>query len=214
MRVLAGVIAALVALGACQSPSPPAGDAPPATFDAPIGPLSEAEIWRVDPHDTITHIQSGANCPKLWGGLMRDKLTIFRPNGMDIGCSYAGPAGSATVLTFYVFTSVNGGLDAELKVGVDSMRARTPTAKEAPFHNPPTSSEYRSHALSYASPDGTRMRTSLLVGQVNGGWLVKIRLTCREEDARKMEEAAGQGLVGQADRLRTRPIPRATRSES
>jgi hypothetical protein len=214
-RVIAGLVAALALLGACQSVATPPqaeGGTESAMFDPPTGPLSEAEIWRVDPDDNITHIQSGATCPGLWGGLKRDRLTIFRPDGMDVGCNYVG-IDNATAMTLYVFTSAHGGLDSEMKVAIDSMRARQPVAKETPFYNPSSNGGYKTYTLAYANADGTPMRTSLLLGQVNGGWLLKIRLTCRESDARKAEEVAGLAMMGQADRLRTRPVPRTAKPD-
>src|SRR5690349_194425 len=77
MRILAAVAVAVMLAG-CQS-TPTAGETPLdgeprvttasggettpeglATFDPPAGPLSPEEIWRVEPQDTVAHIQSGA----------------------------------------------------------------------------------------------------------------------------------------------------------
>jgi hypothetical protein len=226
MRILA-VVATAVALAGCQSTSP-AGETPPegasagtlasgedtapgglAMFDPPTGPLSPEEIWRVEPQDTVAHIQSGATCPGMLGALRRDKQTIYKPNGMDVGCNYAGGDGSA-LLRFYVFTSDNGGLDAEVRAATDSMRAQQPIAKRAPVVA--AAQAFRNYALVETDANGALMRNSLLMTQVNGGWILKVRLTCREQDTKTYEELAARMLTDEAARLKSRPVPRTVRT--
>lgn len=218
MRLKAGLFAA-VALGACQTQAPAVDMAETgvvssgsqedlAMFDPPAGPLGEADVWRVDLGDVVTHILSGATCPATRGDLRRDKQIIYRANGMDVGCNYIGADG--TVLRFYVFTSELGGLDAEMKSTADSMRAQQPIAKEEPFGSP--SPEFRSYTLAYTGPSGTPMRSSLLLAQVNGGWMVKVRVTGPEAGARKTEELAARVLMEEANRLKSRPVPRMVRA--
>ena len=62
-------------------------------------PLSEEEVWRKDADGNITHIQSGAVCPVAWGNYTRGQVSIFKPDGMDVGCNYNAPNGAT--LTFY-----------------------------------------------------------------------------------------------------------------
>ncbi len=228
MRILVAITAGLV-LAACQATPPSrqtpldggpvgedlsgarieasAGGLP--MFDPPAGPLSPEEIWRVDAQDNITHIQSGATCPGLLSGLRRDKQTIYRQNGMDVGCSYAGGEGP-TLLRFYIFTSDNGGLDAEMRVASDSMRAQQPVAKRATVAG--AAQAYRNFALVEADPDGMATRNSLLMTQVNDGWILKVRLTCRESDAKAAEEVAARLLGQEVERLKVRPVPRVVRA--
>lgn len=231
MRILAASAAAMTAaafLAACQSAPPvggtvldgaPAGDprlgAGAATtpdgaaiFDPPAGPLSPEQIWRVDGQDNVTHIQSGAVCPGMLGPLRRDKQTIYKQNGMDVGCSYTGGEGPA-VLRFYVFASDNGGLDAEMRVASDSMRAQQPIAKRATVAS--GAQAYRNFAL-VDTAGGATTRNSLLMTQVNGGWMLKVRLTCREADAKALEEVAARQLGQEVERLKSRPAPRLVRT--
>lgn len=226
MRILAAVAAAVVLAG-CQSTAP-AGETPLegaphvtpagggettagglATFDPPAGPLSPEEIWRVEPQDTVTHIQSGATCPGMLGGLRRDKQTVYKPNGMDVGCNYIGGEGPA-LLRFYVFTSDIGGLDAEVRTATDSMRAQQPIAKRAPVIA--ASQTFRNYGLVETDAGGTTTRNSLLMTQVNGGWILKVRLTCREQDAKTYEELAARMLSDEAAKLKSRPVPRVKTS--
>jgi hypothetical protein len=218
MRILA--VIALGVLAGCQG-TPPVGEldgAPRATavsggetapeglavFDPPAGPLGPEEIWRVDAQDNVTHIQSGVTCPGMLGGLRRDKQTVYRQNGMDVGCNYIGDG--PTVLRFYVFTSDTGGLDAEMRVASDSMRAQQPIAKRAPVIA--ASQAFRNYALVETDATGTATRNSLLMTQVNGGWMLKVRLTCREADAKMYEELAARVLDDEAGKLKSRPVPR------
>ena len=124
---------------------------------------------------------------------------------MDVGCNYVSGE-TPTVMTFYSFTSTRGGLDAEMKDAIAQMKSRQPVAKEAPFMMPSANNSYRTYTLTYETVDGTKMRTSVLLGQ-EGRWLLKIRLTCRASDAQEAERVAGLALIGQQDRLRTRPAP-------
>lgn len=221
MRILAVVAAAVLA--GCQSTSP-AGETPLdgapsgalasggettpgglAVFDPPAGPLSPEEIWRVEPQDLVTHIQSGATCPGMLGGLRRDKQTVYKPNGMDVGCNYIGGEGPA-VLRFYIFTSDIGGLDAEVRTATDSMRAQQPIAKRAPVIA--ASQAFRNYGLVETDANGTMTRNSLLMTQVHGGWILKVRLTCREQDAKTYEELAARMLADQVAKLKSRPVPR------
>ena len=173
-------------------------------FDPPTGPLSPEQIWRVDAQDTITHIQSGATCPGMLGGLRRDKQTIYKQNGMDVGCNYTGGEGPA-LLRFYIFTSDNGGLDAEMRVASDSMRAQQPIAKRGAVA---ASQAFKALALVETDANGGATRNSLLMTQVNGGWILKVRLTAREQDAKAYEEIAARLLTDEAERLKSRPVPR------
>ncbi len=225
MRIRMAVAAAVVLAG-CQSTAP-AGETPldgaprvtavtdgkmmpdgPAMFDPPAGPLSPEEIWRVEPQDTVLHIQSGATCPGMLGGLRRDKQTVYKPNGMDVGCNYIGGEGPA-LLRFYIFTSDIGGLDAEVRTATDSMRAQQPIAKRAQVIA--ASQAFRNYGLVETDANGTMMRNSLLMTQVNGGWILKVRLTCREQDAKMYEELAARMLADEASRLKSRPVPRTVR---
>jgi hypothetical protein len=169
-------------------------------------PLTEAQIWRKDDDGNITHIQSGATCPVTWAGLTRDKLSVFAADGTDVGCNFVTPNAGPTYMTFYVYQRA-GGMEEAMKEAVDGMKARQPVAKETPYFAPSSNGQYRSLTLSYKAADGTPMRTSVLLAQ-SGGWLLKMRLTCREDDARVAEQSAALGLMGQADRLRSpQPLP-------
>lgn len=170
--------------------------------------LSEKEIWRTDGDDNLTHIQSGVSCPPVWAGMKRDRISIFRKDGMDVGCNYLSP-NSPTVMTFYAFTLPGDATPVKqvLRDTLDTMKTRQPTAKETPYLAASRNGQYEALTLAYENADGTRMRTSVLIAQV-GEWLLKIRLTCRAEDALMAEETAGVAIIGQTDRLRTRPVPK------
>lgn len=224
MRILVAMAAAAGVLAGCQTAAPVADtqlagaaavEGVPAArvettpgglplFDPPTGPLSPEQIWRVDAQDTITHIQSGATCPGMLGGLRRDKQTIYKQNGMDVGCNYTGGEGPA-LLRFYIFTSDNGGLDAEMRVASDSMRAQQPIAKRGAVA---ASQAFKTLALVETDANGGATRNSLLMTQVNGGWILKVRLTAREQDAKAYEEIAARLLTDEAERLKSRPVPR------
>lgn len=181
--------------------------------EEPERALTENEIWRQDADNHLTHIQSGATCPATWSGLVRERTTIFRPDGMDVGCNYLSPNGP-TVMTFYSFTmpGPKETLEEVLKQSAEPLKARQPTAKETPFLAPSQHGQYLAAAVAYTNVDGTKMRTSVLVAEVNG-WYLKIRLTCRESDAPVAENTAGLAIMGQADRLRTKPVPKEAKPD-
>lgn len=168
-------------------------------------PLSEEEVWRQDAAGNLTHIQSGAQCPARWGEYARGRSSIFRPDGMDVGCNYEGPDGK--IMTFYVYQNTET-LREELETTFETMKTRQPVSTEAPFGATPASGSYAARTLAYEMADGTRMRTSVLL-TTGGSWRMKIRLTCKADDAVRTETAAGLALMGQADRLNTiqRPTP-------
>jgi hypothetical protein len=159
--------------------------------------LDEDEIWRADAAGNLTHIQSGAQCPVRWGEYVRGRTSIFQPDGTDVGCNYENAAG--TVMTFYVYRSPEN-LAVELDDTFETMKTRQPVSSEAQFGSLPASKSYVARTLAYETADGTRMRTSVLLTD-GGSWRLKIRLTCRADDAVRTETAAGIALMGQADRL-------------
>jgi hypothetical protein len=177
-------------------------------FDPPVGPLAPEQVWRVDGQDLVTHVLSGATCPGMLGGLRRDKQTIYRQNGMDVGCNYIGDG--PTVLRFYIFTSETGGLDSEMRVATDSIRAQQPIAKRA--QPSPAAAAFRNYAVTEADANGVMTRNSLLMTQVNGGWILKVRVTCREADAVRTEDLAARLLGDEANRLKSRPVPRTLKN--
>ena len=124
---------------------------------------------------------------------------------MDVGCNYIGGEGPA-LLRFYIFTSDIGGLDAEVRTATDSMRAQQPIAKRAPVIA--ASQAFRNYGLVETDANGTMTRNSLLMTQVNGGWILKVRLTCREQDAKAYEELAARMLADEVSKLTSRPVPR------
>ncbi len=90
------------------------------------------------------------------------------------------------------------------------MRAQQPIAKRATVAAPQS---LKTLALVETDANGTAMRNSLLMTQVNGGWILKVRLTCREQDAKTYEEIAARLVGEEADRLKSQPVPR-TRAAS
>ena len=66
----------------------------------------------------------------------------------------------------------------------------------------------RAPALVETDANGGATRNSLLMTQVNGGWILKVRLTAREQDAKAYEEIAARLLTDEAERLKSRPVPR------
>jgi hypothetical protein len=172
--------------------------------------LDEDEIWRADAAGNLTHIQSGAQCPMRWGEYVRGRTSIFQPDGMDVGCNYGNGAG--TVMTFYVYQSPEN-LAVELDETFETMKTRQPVSAEAPFGGPPASKAYVARTLAYETADRTRMRTSVLLTD-GGSWRLKIRLTCRADDATRTETAAGIALMGQADRLASTLPPKPVEKPS
>lgn len=174
--------------------------------------LSEAEIWSQDPDGNLAHIQSGATCPAVWATMQRMQASVFREDGMDVGYNY-NRSDTGTVMTFYVFTMPGSGSLGELMdETMESLKTRQPVAKETPYLVPSQTRQYDARTLAYANADGSKMRTSLLMTKV-GDWFLKIRLTCREENARVAEETAGLALMGQADRLRNPSVQKTARPE-
>lgn len=171
--------------------------------------LTEAEIWSQDPDRNLVHIQSGATCPAAWAGMLRTQASIFREDGMDVGCNY-NRADSETVMTFYVFALPDPYPLPELMSDtMESIKTRQPLAKETPY-SAVRNGQYEAMTLAYDNADGSKMRTSLLMTKV-GDWYLKIRLTCRAEHARTAEEMAGIALIGQADRLKNPSVQKTAR---
>lgn len=162
--------------------------------------LTEDEVWRKDADGNLTHIQSGVQCPAVWGNYTRGKVTIFRPDGMDVGCNYNSP--NAT-LTFYAYKS-DLKLADELKGTMETVKMRQPVSKEVPFSLPSSNDGYVAATLSYKDANGREERTSTLLA--NGGtWRLKIRLTCRADVAKDIENGAAVAMMGQRDRMLNPP---------
>jgi hypothetical protein len=180
-------------------------------LDAPEAePLPEDQVWRADGAGNLTHIQSGAQCQQHWGEYTRTRSSIFKPDGMDVGCNYG--ASDGRVLTFYVYES-DLSLGEELDSTIETIKTRQPVSTEARFGSPPGSPAYVARALAYEAADGTKMRTS--VALANGGsWRLKMRLTCEANVATQAENAAGVALMGQADRLESGKPPPSTEKPS
>lgn len=172
--------------------------------------LDEDEIWRADAADNLTHIQSGAQCPARWGDFARTRTSIFQTDGSDVGCNYEDAAG--TVMTFYVYQSPEN-LAVEMDQTFEAMKTRQPVSSEAQFGGPVASKAYAARTLAYEAADRTRMRTSVLLTD-GGGWRLKIRLTCRANDAARIETSAGIALMGQADRLASSLPPKPVEKPS
>ena len=165
----------------------------------------DKDLWITDDDDNITHILSGATCPAIWSGLEREKVTVYRPDGTDVGCNFVSRSGP-TVMTFYVFNG--GSVNDEINGAFESMKARQPVSRETSFTSPSSNGTYKSRTLAYEAANGTAMRTSVLVGEA-GGWVLKIRLTCTAAEAPMAEQVAGLAILGPSDRLRSRPRPPA-----
>src|SRR5262245_37747641 len=73
-----------------------------AEFAKAEGETADKDLWTTDADNNITHILSGATCPASWSGLEREKVTVFKPDGTDVGCNFISRSGP-TVMTFYVF---------------------------------------------------------------------------------------------------------------
>ncbi|HVY90424.1 MAG TPA: hypothetical protein VG942_16275 [Hyphomonadaceae bacterium] len=172
-----------------------------------IEPATDEKVWLKDAEGNLTHRLTGATCPAVWGTFQRGKVTVFKPDGTDVGCNYV-LAGSTTFMTFYVFQSAKG-LDAEMQEAINAMKTRQPVSKETPFLAPSGNNSYTTYALAYSAADGVKMRTSVLFGQV-GTWLLEVRLTCTDKDALETERLAGLALTGQTDRLRSPQPPQAS----
>lgn len=180
--------------------------------EADAEPLSEAEVWSKDPDDNLIHIQSGVTCPAVWAGMQRTLAQIFRDDGTDVGCNY-GKRDSATVMTFYAFAA-HGDPASVTDLANETMEAikmRQPLAKETPYLAK-SNAQYEALTLAYENADGSKMRTSLLLTKV-GDWFLKIRLTCRTEDALIAEETAGIAIIGQADRLKNPSVKKTARPD-
>lgn len=172
--------------------------------------LSEAEIWSRDPDGNLVHIQSGATCPAVWAAMQRTQASIFREDGMDVGCNY-NRNDNDTVMTFYVFTLPGSdSLGDVMNETMEALKTRQPVAKETLYLAPSHTGQYEAKTLAYANADGSKMRTSLLMAKV-GDWYLKIRLTCREANAHVAEETAGLALMGQADRLKNPSVQKTAR---
>jgi hypothetical protein len=166
-------------------------------------PLEEDEVWSTDGAGNLTHIQSGAQCPLRWGGYVRQRTGIYQPDGTDVGCSYSSPDGN--VQTFYIYKS-DLSLADELEQTFETMQTRQPISEEVRFGDNAPSGGYVARALAYATADGVQMRTSVLLTD-EGGWRLKIRLTCGADDVPRAETAAGIALIGQAERLASPSLP-------
>lgn len=183
-----------------------------ALAEADAEPLTEEQIWNRDADGNLAHIQSGATCPAVWAGMQRTQAQIFRDDGTDVGCNYGAP-NSATVMTFYVYATEDDISPAdEARAVLETMKTRQPVAKETAYLAPSRNGQYEALTLAYDNADGSKMRTSVLVARA-GQWLLKIRLTCLEGDARIAEGAAGLALIGQADRLNGSPAPKMVRPD-
>jgi hypothetical protein len=168
-------------------------------------PLAEDEVWRADAAGNLTHIQSGGQCPLQRGEYTRGRTSIFQPDGTDVGCNYGSPNGA--VLTFYVYQNTQALAD-ELTETFETMKTRQPVSTEAQFANQPASKAYLARTLAYEAADGAAMRTSVLLAD-GGAWRLKMRLTCKADDAQRIEMSAGIALMGQADRFSS-PQPART----
>lgn len=159
--------------------------------------LTEDQVWRSDAYENLTHIQSGATCPLTWGDYTRTKVSMFLPDGMDVGCNYE--TGGNRFMTFYVYKS-GLALNEELEGTMETLKARQPVSREAPFSMPSPLSNYVAATLAYEMADGTKMRTSTFLAN-GGAWRLKIRLTAPARDAVESERMAAIALMGQRDRL-------------
>jgi hypothetical protein len=168
--------------------------------------LTEDEVWRKDAAGNITHIQSGATCPQTWGDYRRTKVSIFRPDGMDVGCNYE--TGGQRFMTFYVYKSELS-LAEELKGTMETVKARQPISKDVPFAMPSANGSYVAATLAYDLANGTQMRTSSLLAK-GGTWRLKIRLTTPAKEATDAERLASIAIIGQSERLNNPQAPVAT----
>lgn len=166
---------------------------------APKDPLRPEQIWSVDREDNVTHVLSGASCPAVLGPLRRGRQIIYRPNGMDVGCSYTSGDGK-TLLRMYIFTSENGGLEAEMRIASDSMRAQQPVGRRVTLSE--GARTFSGFALAGPDGAGTATRNTVLMTQTRDGWLVKVRLTCPESEAGPAENMAAGLLAGTAQKIR------------
>ncbi len=169
-----------------------------AAEEAAAEALSDDEIWQELDGGHLLHIQSGAICATEMAGIGFNEPFIFADDGSDVGCHYTDAARQQSYVTFYVYLRPHDAAteweDAQL-----ALRTRQPVAQDVPFSSPDAG--YSTLTLAYEGADGTRMRSSTVLGQANG-WFMKLRITCPIEECGRVEQLAAIGLIGQMDRVR------------
>lgn len=160
--------------------------------------LADDEIWSVDSHGNLTHIQSGGICPYEWDEFTLIRPSIFRRDGSDVGCGYQSASLNA-IYTFYFYRN-DEPLEQHLNGAVETIKSRAPTAKPADLHYlGPGPHFYSGQVVETTVGEGTK-RDAVLIAD-DDGWRVKLRMTYPGQFAMEHEHLGAIMLQGQLDRV-------------
>lgn len=169
--------------------------------------LTPEEIFLRDEYDNATHIQSGVVCPVTWGAFERERVSIFKADGTDVGCNYLGPDGA--IMTLYAYQR-DIALEDEMAGLEDTIDMRNPGSRPDDmneFGPSPDGFRYLTYTVAFRNTDGTAMKSGALLGE-HRGWRLKARITYTARTANDVEYFAFMALRGWADRVgRTVPVP-------
>ncbi len=161
--------------------------------------LTDEEIWSVDSQGNLTHIQSGGICPIEWGEFTLAKPSIFNRNGMNVGCNYQSALLQAS-FTFYMYVNQQD-VDDELDEVLNTIKMRSPTAKEVDLHMIGPPPFYYSGRGLETEIDGGEIKRDAILAANEAGWRIKLRMTYLATDAQEMEHLGAIMLRGKMDRV-------------
>lgn len=160
--------------------------------------LSNDEIWSVDAAGNLTHIQSGGICPLRWGEFVLNKPTIFKRNGMDVGCNFQSESLRSS-FTFYFYTNSESPKQ-ELDGVMSAIKSRNPNGRDVALNYLGPEPQYVGAAIESVEDGAEATRDAILLTE-DDGWRIKLRMTYPAEFAVEREHLAAIMLQGQIDRV-------------